>query len=215
VSDEAFEAVAASPGGPAEPVGQYTYHVGTDTWTWTDEVYEIHGRTPQQIAPSIQLLLDHKHPEDEGHAAEVIAKAQLDGEPFSCYHRIIDAHGDTRNVVVAGEGVLDEAGHVVELRGFFIDLTQDIADQAAETAKEAVVASAEHRAAIEQAKGALMITYGLDKRAAFALLRWWSMSRNIKLHELAERLMHAARSGIASDSETRHVVDVMLDDLSH
>ena len=49
----------------------------------------------------------------------------------------------------------------------------------------AVEQSAGGRAAIEQAKGALMITYGLDEDEAFALLRWHSQHTNIKLRDIA------------------------------
>ena len=47
------------------------------------------------------------------------------------------------------------------------------------------------RATIEQAKGALMLVYGLDAEAAFSLLSWQSQRSNIKLRDLAERLLHA------------------------
>jgi len=43
-------------------------------------------------------------------------------------------------------------------------------------------------AAIEQAKGALMVTYGLTADAAFDLLRFHSQSRNVKLRAIAAEL---------------------------
>lgn len=42
--------------------------------------------------------------------------------------------------------------------------------------------------AIEQAKGALMLTYGLTADAAFALLRFHSQSRNLKIRAIAAQL---------------------------
>jgi hypothetical protein len=45
------------------------------------------------------------------------------------------------------------------------------------------------RAVIEQAKGALMLRYGLDQEAAFAVLKRWSQDSNIKLHTIAETLV--------------------------
>ena len=46
------------------------------------------------------------------------------------------------------------------------------------------------RAVIEQAKGVLILRYGLDDDAAFALLRRWSQNSNVKLHTIAETLVN-------------------------
>ena len=47
----------------------------------------------------------------------------------------------------------------------------------------------EARAAIEQAKGALMVTYGVDADQAFKLLLWRSQQTNTKLRALAAQLV--------------------------
>src|SRR6478609_2716924 len=44
---------------------------------------------------------------------------------------------------------------------------------------------------IEQAKGALMVVYGITAEAAFALLRWYSQHRNVKLRAIAAALTQA------------------------
>jgi AmiR/NasT family two-component response regulator len=47
---------------------------------------------------------------------------------------------------------------------------------------------------IEQAKGMLMLVYGLDAAAAFDLLRWRSQESNIKLRRLAQQLVEDFRA---------------------
>ena len=54
---------------------------------------------------------------------------------------------------------------------------------------EALRAISERRAVIEQAKGMLMLIYGLDEHAAFDLLRWQSQQHNVKLRSLAEQVV--------------------------
>ena len=48
----------------------------------------------------------------------------------------------------------------------------------------------ESRAVIEQAKGALILRYGLDDGAAFAVLSRWSQNSNVKLHTIADTLIN-------------------------
>lgn len=47
----------------------------------------------------------------------------------------------------------------------------------------------EHRGAIEQAKGGMMVTLGLDADGAFELLREISNRENVKLRDLAHRVV--------------------------
>lgn len=47
------------------------------------------------------------------------------------------------------------------------------------------------RAAIEQAKGMLMLRYGVDADRAFAVLRRWSQDSNTKLRTIADALVNA------------------------
>ncbi|MGW4329342.1 ANTAR domain-containing protein [Nocardia sp. NPDC004573] len=45
------------------------------------------------------------------------------------------------------------------------------------------------RAVIEQAKGMLMLVYGIGEQQAFALLRSCSQHTNVRLRELAQRIL--------------------------
>jgi hypothetical protein len=47
-----------------------------------------------------------------------------------------------------------------------------------------------NRALIEQAKGALMLRYGIDHFQAFALLVRWSRLTHTPVHSMAETLVH-------------------------
>jgi hypothetical protein len=64
---------------------------------------------------------------------------------------------------------------------------QEFADLAQENENLRVAIGS--RAVIEQAKGALMLRYGLDQDAAFAVLKRWSQDSNIKLHTVAQALV--------------------------
>jgi ANTAR domain-containing protein len=58
----------------------------------------------------------------------------------------------------------------------------------------AVAEVAEHRAAIEQAKGMFISLYGVDDKTAFDMLRRHSQNTNVRLRALAEQLMSDYRA---------------------
>lgn len=185
---EATDAIAGLTDGDAEMVGRYVWSTRQDTWWWSEGMYEIHGFAPGEVVPSTDLLLAHKHPEDVDRARVTIKDALETGAPYSCYHRIIDARNKERSVVVAGDSAKDTAGNVIRLQGFLVDLTETRRRDSSADARRAVEGATRHRAAIEQAKGVLMLAYGIDSDAAFAILRSCSLDSNIKVNVIAERL---------------------------
>jgi anti-anti-sigma regulatory factor len=69
------------------------------------------------------------------------------------------------------------------------------------------------RASIDQAKGILMVVYGLDQDAAFALLVWHSRCARLPLRELAARFVAAVRkTPVGSLTPIR--TDALLTDLA-
>jgi predicted butyrate kinase (DUF1464 family) len=65
----------------------------------------------------------------------------------------------------------------------------DDADAREQRITEALRAITERRAVIEQAKGMLMLVYGVDADEAFDVLRKQSQDNNVKLNLVAEQVM--------------------------
>ncbi len=171
------------------PYGPFRYNVVTKTWWWSDDLYRIHGFQPGDVVPTTELLVRHKHPDDAAVAIAITLNAFTSGEPFALWHRIIDARMRTRTVVSVGEGVYDEAGVLVEVRGYMVDVTGSKRSQTARDIDEAVRRSAESRGTIEQAKGIVMATLGVDADEAFCRLKRRSQNTNVKLRDLAHALI--------------------------
>ncbi|PXX59739.1 ANTAR domain-containing protein [Nocardia tenerifensis] len=66
------------------------------------------------------------------------------------------------------------------------------------------------RAVIEQAKGALMLVYGVDAEQAFRMLRRRSQATNVKLRALAAQLIAELPSLDLAPPELRAKVDRLL-----
>jgi hypothetical protein len=208
--DPAQSAVTALTGSTTETVGRFSYHVPTDTWWWSSSLYTIHGFDPGEIVPTTALMTAHQHPEDRAGTAELITAAIKSGQPFCSRHRILDAHRRVHTVVTIGEGIRDTAGCVVQVTGYLIDVTDSLHRDLAAATQQAVSQSAETRSVIDQAKGALMITYGINSDAAFALLRWHSQHGNIKLRDIATGIADGTNDpGIAELSATEKITRIL------
>jgi PAS domain S-box-containing protein len=180
-------------GGALQGVGWYRFYFADERWEWSAEVEQIHGYLPGTVTPTTELVLSHKHPDDYEQVAATIDDIRHTHKPFSTRHRIVTAQGATRDVVVIGERIHDNAGQVIGTQGFYLDVTPS------NEARQSIISTAmaemvDHRAAIEQAKGVLMYVYRIDPGAAFELLKWRSQETNVKLRDLAEQLLADIRT---------------------
>ncbi|MGK8522455.1 PAS and ANTAR domain-containing protein [Nocardia asteroides] len=175
--------------GTPQNVGSFRFWFADQRWEWSDEVASMHGYAPGSVAPTTELLLTHKHPEDRDAVASALARSIADAEPFSSRHRIIDTEGGVHHVIVVADRMLDEAGRVVGTSGYYIDVTDTLEEHRQETLHGALPELYAARAVIEQAKGALMLIYGVGPEQAFRVLSWRSQETNVKLRTLAARLV--------------------------
>lgn len=185
-------------------VGYYTYVVAQDSWTWSDGVYELHGYAPNAVPATTELMLQHKHPDDMARAFEVLETAARDGRPFSCYHRVIDAKAKVRSVLSVGHGVVGGDGKIERVTGFFVDLTDVRRGETQAEVETALVRIAETRSYIEQAKGMLMVATGCDAEAAFGVLREYSSHKNVKVNDLARRMVEAVAAQPHTEDHACH-----------
>jgi PAS domain S-box-containing protein len=194
-------------GGAPHRVGRFEYRYDTDTWTWSDTVARLHGYQPGEVQPTTELVLSHKHPDD---LTQVKGLLKRTAAPFSSRHRIRTTTGEIRKVVVVGEAVTDDDGQVVATRGFYVDVTEAANAEVQDALGDELHAIVAHREVIEQAKGMLMALYNLDADAAFSILRWRSQEQNLKLHDIAAKLVKTVPSLVHCDAETRRPIDHYL-----
>jgi hypothetical protein len=204
--DEVEQAFAGAP----QRVGWFRFYFEDQRWEWSEQVQRMHGYEPGTVTPTTELVLAHKHPEDRREVAKTIDEMLLARRAFSTRHRILDTRGVVHQVVVVGDLLTDRQGVVIGTHGYYVDIMPS-SDRAREDLISARVAEiTENRAVIEQAKGMLMLVYGLDDEAAFDLLRWRSQSSNVKLRRVAEKIVEDFRAvrddGITSRSAFDHAL---------
>jgi hypothetical protein len=202
--------VAKALAGAPQRVGWFRFYFDDQRWEWSDQLQRMHGYEPGTVTPTTELVLEHKHPNDRREVKKAIDEMLISRRPFSTRHRIVDTHGTVHQVVVVGDQLTDNQGAVMGTHGYYVDITPT-SDRAREEIITARVAEiTEHRAVIEQAKGMLMLVYGLDEDAAFDLLKWRSQSSNVKLRRLAEIVIESFRNARDEAITSRSAFDHVL-----
>ncbi len=98
-----------------------------------------------------------------------------------------------------------ESGHVIGTEGFYVEVTESVQSNVT----KAMFRVVESRAVIKQAKGVLMVTYGVDADRAFDIPRWRSQATQVKLKTVAAEFVNALmRRGLSS--ECTSAVDRLL-----
>jgi len=106
-------------------MGDYDWHVPTDTNIWSDQLYRIFGYEPQSRDMGYATYMEHCHPDDRETITGIHQHSYASGEPFRITHRIIRADGQVRHLLCNGEVVLED-GVPVRLRGTAIDITDRV-----------------------------------------------------------------------------------------
>ncbi|QXN95614.1 PAS and ANTAR domain-containing protein [Nocardia iowensis] len=175
--------------GRPQSAGSFRFWLADQRWEWSDEVALIHGYAAGSVQPTTELLLAHKHPEDRQQVANTIARSVETGEPFCSRHRIIDTEGQVHHVLVVGDHMVDDDGTVIGTAGYYVDITNALEEDRRQTLNGALPELYSARAGIEQAKGVLMLIYGINADQAFRVLTWRSQETGVKLRALANQLV--------------------------
>lgn len=190
-------------------MGWFRFYFDEQRWEWSEELQRLHGYQPGTVAPTTELVISHKHPGDRDEVAANIDDITHTRGAFSSRHRIVDAGGAVRWVVVIGDQFFDDTGAVIGTHGFYVDVTP------ARHLHEDIISAqvreiADKRASIEQAKGMLMFIYDIDEQVAFDLLKWLSQENNVKLRTLAKQissdLRAAAQNNIVGKATFDHIL---------
>ncbi|OBF81355.1 antitermination regulator [Mycobacterium sp. 852002-51163_SCH5372311] len=195
-------------GGAPQRVGWFRFYFADQRWEWSEQVQRMHGYEPGSVIPTTELVLAHKHPDDRERVAATIDEILHSNGAFSTRHRIIDTRGNVHHVVVVGDPLYSDRGDdhpandhhadgdppIAGTQGFYVDVSSfpEQADEDLVTARLTEIAA--NRAGIEQAKGMLMLIYGIDDESAFNLLRRLSQETNVRLRPLAEQIAEDFRA---------------------
>jgi PAS domain S-box-containing protein len=107
-------------------MGDYDWHIASDTNRWSDQLYRIYGHEPQSFNPSYARFLALIHPDDRDRIQAIHQRAYATGDPFRMIERVVRPDGEVRYLESNGEVVHDESGRPVRMRGTCIDITDRV-----------------------------------------------------------------------------------------
>ncbi len=104
-------------------IGNWDWDLETNKLHWSDELYRIFGRNPQESGATYNEFLNCLHPEEQDYVENAIKKG-LKGEPIDIDHRIILANGEERTVHVQADVIFDEKNRPIRAKGVIQDTTE-------------------------------------------------------------------------------------------
>jgi hypothetical protein len=204
---------AAPMAAAARLAGRFRGDLATGQWWWSPELYALHGIPAGSVQPTVGLLLSHVLPEDRAVLRESLSAAGAAGTPFAREYRVLRMDGRTRTALLVCEPEADPTGAVTALAGLVVDMTEgrvappaDEHVRSLETEVEQLRSAMASRAAIEQAKGILMLLMGCGDQVAFDLLAHISSHTHRKVREVAVSIIESASGHSTLPDDVREIL---------
>ena len=91
-------------------MGDYDWHIPTDTNRWSDQLYRIYGHEPQSFNATYEMFIGNIHPEDRERIQAIHQRAYATGDPYQMIERIVRQDGEVRYLSSNGQVVMDGSG---------------------------------------------------------------------------------------------------------
>ena len=196
--------------------GRYRYDRRAGTWSWSPEMAGLLNLARNGAHPCTELLVRSLHPGDRPRILDAITGACTAGLPFALRVRLGSRSGGERPAVLIGEPVVDATGAVDALEGVLVEVppepgppahepgaAEDGDDRvhALETEVTHLRTAMSSRAAIEQAKGILMLLTSCGEQVAVDLLAHISSNSHRKVRDVAVAIVESAagHAGLPED----------------
>jgi hypothetical protein len=176
-------------------------------------MFTLHGLSPNASQPDTQTYLQYQHAEDRARLLAAMSEAFATGMDFALETRIVRTDGQQRDFVLVGECRKDVEGAVIAIEGMAIDISEchppgsptDRA-QALQAEVGQLRAAMASRAAIEQAKGILMLLTSCSDQVAFDLLAHISSHTHRKVRDIALVITESASGRGQLPDDVRAIV---------
>ncbi|MFJ6718213.1 MULTISPECIES: PP2C family protein-serine/threonine phosphatase [unclassified Streptomyces] len=136
-------------------VGSAEWNLLTDEVTWSEELFQIFGRSPEAGALPLDELGSTLFSEDQPLLTAMVTDCLVDGKPIDGEFRIVRTDGRVRTLHMRGEPVLDSDGCTASMWAVLRDVSELRRSQRAvresrdSLQRRREIAQTEHRLAVE------------------------------------------------------------------
>jgi diguanylate cyclase (GGDEF)-like protein/PAS domain S-box-containing protein len=109
--------------------GHWLIDLADDTLVWSDQIYHIHGLSPQEPQPDVDTAIAYYLEADQQRIRERLAHTRRHGEGFDFVGRIQRRDGQIRSIRSLGERIDGSGDHPGHLVGVFRDITEELSAQ--------------------------------------------------------------------------------------
>ncbi|MDP1663774.1 MAG: ATP-binding protein [Methylobacter sp.] len=105
-------------------IGNWTWNLRTNQYTWSDEIYRIYGRDltlPPAAYPEVQTYFT---PESWVGLAAAVEKGLTEGVSYECDTEVVRPDGSHRWIIARGKASHDTEGNIIGLYGTVQDITE-------------------------------------------------------------------------------------------
>ncbi|MFD7624937.1 PP2C family protein-serine/threonine phosphatase [Streptomyces sp. NPDC059851] len=140
---------------PPARVGSAEWNLLTDEVTWSEELFQLLGRSPEAGPLPLDELGSVLFSEDQPLLTAMLTACLVDGKPIDGEFRIVRADGRVRTLHMRGEPVLDSDGCTASMWAVFRDVSELRRSQRAvresrdSLQRRREIAQTEHRLAVE------------------------------------------------------------------
>ena len=106
-------------------VGHWRLDVATQAVHWSDEVYRIHGVTPDSFDPAYDDAVAFYHPDDQAQVRQQIQQVIETGQVFQFELRLLRKDGEERIVQSRAAVERDAEGRTIAVYGVFRDVSEE------------------------------------------------------------------------------------------
>lgn len=106
-------------------LGSWEWDIAIDSLIWSEELYRIHGVTPEEFGGTFNEFLDLVHPKDREKIKRIIGNAIVNPKPFQYYERVLLPDNSVRLLYSRGRIEVDSKGEPVKIVGICQDVTKE------------------------------------------------------------------------------------------
>ena len=107
-------------------MGSWEYNLVTQKITWSEELFNILGFTPERTVPDCAAIMNGIHPDDLALVSNTLKQRHIEGKAWQFNYRMVMPNGSIKYLETRGEPTIDSSGKVLKVWGTIMDISDRV-----------------------------------------------------------------------------------------